>query len=389
MGTDYYFCPTKDGDSYTAEKYTARFREKQATIYYKTVGVGGSLTSYSEVVDILTGETVGSTANAQDGYKFAGWYRDEECTDLISNLSNFIQPSKQVGEAWVDGTTYYAKFEEQQATITYTATVGGYVTPTSETVSVVSGSAAGSEAHANSGYSLIGWYCDGVFVTGESKVSPTKNGSLWSNLTYEARFEEVLSTIYYVVVGPVSGCGTGSKEREAVNRATADTAQGSKAEEVSNLYRFVGWYDNEACTGDPITTDATLIPTKSGAEWPEIVTYYAKFEYNLTSLTVTKTGANAVDENQTFLFVLTDGDGLSLRFTIHGNDSVVINGLTVGKTYTVTEITAWSWRYSPDGTGAKSITLAASGNTLEFVNTRSNIYWLDGDSWIQNIFKIN
>ena len=301
-------------------------------------------------------------------------------TDLISNLSNFIQPSKQVGEAWVDGTTYYAKFEEQQVTITYTATKGGTVTSAGETVKVVSQTVRGSVAQANAGYKFIGWYRDDALVTTAPAIRPKKESA-----TYEARFTELLSTISYVVKGPVDGCGTVTRPAETLNQIN-DPARGSTAKAESNLYKFVGWFDNESCNGTPITENATFIPTKTGEAWPESVTYYAKFEYNLTSLTVTKSGAETVDENQTFLFEITDSDGLAVRFTIHGNGSVVISGLTVGKTYTVTEITEWSWRYSNDSS-SKDITLEASGNTLTFVNTRKESKWLDGDSWSQHILN--
>ena len=378
VGNEYRFIPQKDGDSYKAAKYTAGFKEKPVTIYYKIVGVGGSLTSGSEVVDVLTGETKGSTAVADTGYAFKGWYRDAACEDLISDLSTTIKPSKP-GEAWSDGTTYYAKFEEQQVEIIYKATVGGSVTSPSETVKGVSGTVRGSVAQAKPGYVFIGWYRDDAFVTTDPAIHPEKESA-----TYEARFTELLSTITYVVKGPVYGCGTVTPSAETLNQINA-LADGSTAEAVSNLYRFVGWFDNESCTGTPITENATFIPTKNeGEAWPESVTYYAKFEYNLTSLTVTKSGAETVDENQTFLFEITDSDGLAVRFTIHGNGSVVISGLTVGKTYTVTEITEWSWRYSNDSS-SKDITLEASGNTLTFVNTRKESKWLDGDSWSQHI----
>ena len=379
VGNEYRFIPQKDGDSYKAAKYTARFKENQVTIYYKIVGVvGGSLTSDSEVVDVLTGATEGSTAVADTGYAFKGWYRDAACEDLISDLSTTIKPSKP-GEAWIDGTTYYAKFEEQQVEIFYTATVGGSVTPTSETVKVVSGTVGGSVAQANAGYVFIGWYRDDAFVNTDPAIHPEKESA-----TYEARFTELLSTISYVVKGPVDGCGTVTSSAETLNQINAQTAGGSTAKAASNLYKFVGWFDNESCNGTPITENATFIPTKTGEAWPESVTYYAKFEYNLTSLTVTKSGAETVDENQTFLFEITDSDGLAVRFTIHGNGSIVISGLTVGKTYTVTEITEWSWRYSNDSS-SKDITLEASGNTLTFVNTRKESKWLDGDSWSQHI----
>mgnify|MGYP000283646624 FL=1 len=64
---------------------------------------------------------------------------------------------------------------------------------------------------------------------------------------------------------------------------------------------------------------------------------------------------------------------------------MTIKGLKIG-TYTVTEVTGWSWRYTPDGNG-KTITLQpAQTNEVTFANTRSNDKWLGGDAYSQNKF---
>lgn len=73
----------------------------------------------------------------------------------------------------------------------------------------------------------------------------------------------------------------------------------------------------------------------------------------------------------------------------------------VGKTYTVTELIEWSWRYqfvswsvsnsittsdNKNANGA-TITLGVSDNEITFTNKRVEDKWLDGDSWCNNIFK--
>lgn len=123
----------------------------------------------------------------------------------------------------------------------------------------------------------------------------------------------------------------------------------------------------------------------------------------LTSLTIQKAGYSGyetVDPNQTFLFRV-EGEDVNLVVSVHGNGSATINGLKVGRKYTVTELTDWSWRYefskwvfvSDDAAGANGIenaaavTLGTDGNEITFTNERSNPYWLDGDSWCKNIFN--
>ena len=146
-------------------------------------------------------------------------------------------------------------------------------------------------------------------------------------------------------------------------------------------------------------------PTMVSKLWVDGTTYYARFEYELTSLTIKKQGCSSSDLNQSFLFGVVELDangdeaqgGVKLTVTVHQNGSVTIDGLTVGKTYKVTEITQWSWRYTYKGyttaltneaveNGAKII-LGDGDNEIVFENERSNPYWLDGDSWCNNLFK--
>ena len=102
-------------------------------------------------------------------------------------------------------------------------------------------------------------------------------------------------------------------------------------------------------------------------------------------LTITKSGADAVDENQSFLFKVTGPDNYSTEVIVVGNGSVTLKNLKIG-TYTVTEDTSWSWRYTPTNNGQK-ITLAANGsNEVMISNTRKEDQWLDGNVRADNKF---
>lgn len=207
-------------------------------------------------------------------------------------------------------------------------------------------------------------------------------------------YTENEATINYVVVGP-DGCGTVKPTSETL-KVLSGKAQGSTAAVSSNDYRFVGWYTDAECT-TPVNAgwvDATnkLKPVKdAGTVWTD-VTYYAKFEYNLTTLTVTKSGMQSIDDGQSFLFRVS-GPNLpesGLLIAIHGNDSETISGLVVGKEYTVTEEESWSWRYSVKNRGSnEKITLDAdsSKNVFTVKNTRDKTQWLDGDCYKKNVFE--
>ncbi len=87
--------------SKTTATYTAKFTENQVTITYSTEGQGGVVSSTSETVNVVTGTVKGSTATANTGYVFDGWY--DANGNKVSNSATFIPTSKTT-------TTYYAKF---------------------------------------------------------------------------------------------------------------------------------------------------------------------------------------------------------------------------------------------------------------------------------------
>ncbi len=99
------------------------------------------------------------------------------------------------------------------------------------------------------------------------------------------------------------------------------------------------------------------------------------------SLTITKQGAD--DSTDTFIFKVTGG-GRTLYVSVQGNGSQTIVGLPVGS-YTVTEQSEWSWRYTA---GEKQVTLDAShaSATVTVNNTKTNDKWLGGDSHVVNTF---
>lgn len=104
-------------------------------------------------------------------------------------------------------------------------------------------------------------------------------------------------------------------------------------------------------------------------------------------LTIKKTGTQPIDENQSFVFKVTkDGDStFSMDVVIQGNSSVTIKSLKPG-TYTVTEETGWSWRYTPNANGKKVEPENAENGvvTVTFENTRPKNKWLNGSTWCEN-----
>ena len=199
--------------------------------------------------------------------------------------------------------------------------------------------------------------------------------------------------IKYAVVGP-TGCGTLDNYQEAQLKVTTGTVKGSTPTAAED-FKFVGWFKDEACTqavdeswvvSGKITPEKTknIGTAEAHVMAYEAATYYAKFEWDVADLTIVKTGCEDIDENQSFMFLVYDNEKQQAVRTvvINGNGSVTITGLKVGS-YTVTELTAWSWRYRPDSL-SQTIDVKPNMSNVVFSNSRANQKWLGGDAYVQN-----
>ena len=225
-------------------------------------------------------------------------------------------------------------------------------------------------------------------------------------------YTENVATINYVAVGPdnqqltedqLTSIGSVSRPSESVKVLTG-TAQGSTATLVgAPTYKFVGWYSDASCAADKrVSTDATYVPQQLGRTtdtsgtityglWPETTTYYAKFEYNLTTLTIKKSGLTqtTADDCESAIFKVTDASGKLVARVALQNNSVTIDGLTVGQTYTITEENDWAWRYTAVNSAEITLKAPPTVNTVKVENQQSNPYWLGGDNYKVNVFAAN
>ncbi|MDY4994712.1 MAG: S-layer homology domain-containing protein [Oscillospiraceae bacterium] len=151
---------------------------------------GGTVTPANETLNPDTGEATGSTAKANDGYRFVGWYSDKTCTTAVPaawvNSDNKLTPGKPEG-GWVT-TTYYAKFESLTYTITFKTENGGKINDQTNDITY-SDLIAGADfptvptTQENTGYYFDGWYKDNTKVTSfPEKVT--------ENATYTAKWKK-------------------------------------------------------------------------------------------------------------------------------------------------------------------------------------------------------
>lgn len=227
----------------------------------------------------------------------------------------------------------------------------------------------------------------------KDNIKYTIVGSKTRNITFRANDTDIY--IYYqsktILINYRAVCrypdmtgGTVTPMSEFVTSGA--NASGSKPT-AYNDFRFVGWYEDEACTkpvnGAWVKEGNRLVPNPADS-----MTYYALFE-PITTLTITKSGVENSDQNQSFLFeVKGNNNDVDLKLSITGNGSAVVNDLPLGE-YTVTEITEWSWRYNAEGGKVKEITLTTDkdNNQLTFENKRNDKMWLGGESQIDNHFE--
>lgn len=202
-------------------------------------------------------------------------------------------------------------------------------------------------------------------------------------------YTENVATINYVVVGPDGATDFGSVNPTSETvKVLSGTAKGSTAEAKTPTFRFVGWYSDADCT-QPVDSSWVdkynkLTPVKADdAAWTD-TTYYAKFEYNHTDLTITK-NATPYDANDMFIFTVKDSNGKEVaKVALKDGESVTIKNLTVGETYTVTEDTSWSWRYKDQNPQKITLTADPTQNVVTVKNEIENNNWLGASSYAIN-----
>lgn len=122
------------------------------------------------------------------------------------------------------------------------------------------------------------------------------------------------------------------------------------------------------------------------------VTVTNAYALHLFDLTIKTSGVKPIDENQTYIYRVRDTDPhtklVDLTVAIHGNGQATVKNLPSGK-YKVTQVNAWSWRYTPNKT-EQSVTLDAN-KTVAYTQNRAHEgdegnkwKWLNGQHWIDN-----
>jgi hypothetical protein len=426
VGTNDSYTPAKVDGLNVAATYTANFAEDDAVTITYAATTGGSVSPTSESLKPVTGTATGSTATAAAGYHFVNW-TDKDGNEVGTNDS--YTPAK------VDGlnvaATYTANFAEDDAvTITYAATTGGSVSPTSESLKPVTGTATGSTATAAAGYHFAGWTkSDGTAVAATAEFKPDKNDNgIYVAETYTAHFaENDAVTIMYESENINKGTVTPGSEN--VNPATG-TASGSTAtakpgyhfthwtlEQISNggnqnivqalvsIVKTMDETDSKVATltgtivGKYAKENGAYVPVKFVAHFAEddavTITYAATTggsvsptSESLKPVTGTATGSTATAAAGYHFVNWTDKDGNE----VGTNDSYTpakVDGLNVAATYTanfaeddavtITYAATTGGSVSPTSESLKPVTGTATGSTATAAAGYHFVNWTDKD----------
>ena len=233
------------------------------------------------------------------------------------------------------------------------------------------------------GYKLVSNTRQKIDIRIEYDVEPSRNIAYFEYTTKED------VTVNYAMVGP-DGAGQLSRESELITEGA--TALGSKAT-VNPGFKFIGWYFDADCKNAvpkaQVSSDGTFLPVKNNKGEYDATTYYAKFEYGITDLIISKSGVSTIDKDQSFVYIIkglpSDDNTSDVEIVVtvaipegKTQGRTVVKALPSGK-YTITEVEDWSWRYKKQSTQAMA--LESATYTVSFDSQRTIKNWLDGQSF--------
>ena len=372
---------------------------------------------------------------------FVGWYQNPECTGEPYDLAAHTMPNanKALYAKWVNGLYTVRTYTDETMQTLYT--YEGY-TGVQENIEKYTLATAPKDP-SNPPYVFVGWfYREGETEKPFSFTMPiTRDYALYpkyampTSVTYLVHYykkgtteriadDRTNSVMLGTTVTEKAKMGTELNQLPAGEQGKYYPEKTSTSEIIRQDNQEIIFYYTEATSGqytvyyqdaigndlhDPVaktTAFSTVteqylpIPGYAPKQYsirldlssdPEQNKIIFIYEPTRTTLTIQKSGWEAIDENQTFLFhiqgIEAKTEEINLTVTVHGNGKTTITDLPVGK-YRVTEMTGWSWRYAPAG-NAQEITLAVGGTTLPFANQRTKNNWLDGDSFSVNLFGAN
>lgn len=372
---------------------------------------------------------------------FVGWYQNPECTGEPFDLSAHVMPSHDIAlyAKWVNGLFTVKTYTDETMKDLYT--YDGYNGVQENIVKYTLATAPADPKR--DGYVFIGWFYkeDGVEKPFSFTMPITKDYNLYPKFSEP---KEVTYTVHYYKNGTTEKVASDRTNYVMIGTTVTEKAKMGKdlnlvepgmqnkyyptntstSVIINQIDQEITFYYTEATSVEYTVyyQDANgknlLTPKTENTEYSTVTAYYvpipgyaprqfsitqdltANSEQNkivfiydptLTTLTIQKQGCEEIDENQTFLFhvkgssVDPNTKDIDLTVTVHGNGQTTVTDLPVGD-YIITEESGWSWRYTPQNGGERTVTVGAGGLTVQYQNDRTETQWLDGDNYSVNHF---
>jgi uncharacterized repeat protein (TIGR02543 family) len=242
------------------------------TISYETNGgtiISNAVYTYKYGDTVLLPLTV-----IKEGYTFAGWFNNNKFTgDVQTEI-----PAFQIPTSPDKNTTYYAKWIENQYTITYVSE-GNVISHTPNTLKY--GVSETLKPLSNNGNKkFAGWYLNDSFI-GDVQTATPKYPT--ENITYYAKWQTADTfAIDYITNGGVL------KNNTSANYTSGSIHLLPNDDEISRKgYTFLGWYDNPSFYGNPITS---IKENETGEK-----SFYAKWEQDIYTIAYNTKGGDIIE----------------------------------------------------------------------------------------------
>ena len=394
---------------------------------------------YQELLGKYDFTPTGKPADLEDNAIFVGWYQNPECTGEPYDLSAHTMPAHDIAlyAKWVNGLFTVRTFTDDTMQTLYT--YDGYNGVQEKIVKYTLATAPTNPK--KDGYEFIGWfYKDGEAEKPFSFTMPiTKDYNLYPKFSEPTA---VTYTVHYYKQGTTEKLADDRTNSVMIGTTVTEKAKmgtelnlvepnmqnkyyptnTSTSVIINKLDQEIIFYYNEATSVQytvyyqDVAGNNLIDPVTKTTEYSTVteqyvpIAYYAPRQFSitqdmtsnaeqnkitfiydptLTTITIQKTGCEEIDENQTFLFRVKGNaedpntKDVDLTVAIHGNGQTTITELPVGN-YTVTELTDWSWRYTPKGNAARTFMANVGGTTLQYQNDRTDTKWLSGDNYAVN-----
>lgn len=413
-------------DDKTSYIYYAKFLPEVVTVSATVKDNIGGKINFGDKTDIEITTKVNydssitfyADASTDVGYVFAGWYKDSECSKMISdNTRCTVDVNK---EEQLNGVQIYAKFRLKQyeinlnaksfynntkiedtnkkyGKVSYTIDDGTQAdADTSKKFKVEYGKKLVLNAEPGEYCDFVGWYSDEGLKTkitdnvDKNNHTPKLSGDDGTTFSYYAKFS-VKSKEFTVSVPEAYSqygkvyIGTDESVTSGTFKYGDEVTLTAKANEN---YKFAGWYTNSNCTGDPIKDSENNVVGENYRFTVDNSTsdyYYAKFE--IKTKTISVSCKNDADDTTSSVKIMLGTEDIGASGTFNYGEKITLVA-TPGPNY---EVEAWykdanCSQIVSSSEGRTELSLTVDDSTSEtyyvkFKKRNITLYLTDNKGW--------